>query len=265
MQRKKMVFDARMQGTKTLAQDGNRLRLAMAMLLLLVAVLLYSILQYTCSMLADALRQAVGEWLAILIVDACQLICLAITLFFTAPAVIGFYDLAGRMSRGEDTVLADLFSPFSERKRYARALALSWSVFWRIGLAVFVMLITDATYTTFSNGAWGWFLLTTAILVAEGILCVCSLLRLFWMPYLVLEEGLSPRLARRESRMLRRRAKGAARAFRKTWFWWIVLGFLTVGVLLLWEVLPRMAVSYFHYCREARNEEEKTIRTEDYR
>ena len=264
MHLKKIRSDSRMHSAETLARDGNRLQLVMAIMILLVAVLLYAVLQYASYLLAGALGERFGEETSFVILGVYQILWIAVTLFLVLPSVMGFYDLAGRMSRGEDTVLADMLSPFSERKRYARALSLSWGVLWRIGLAILAIVITVYAMAWISEDAWGLGLLLIALIVMEVLLGLRALRRFFWMPYLVLEEGMSAKTARREIRTMKARGKRAERIFGRGWFWWLVLGFLSVGLLLLWEVLPRMTVAYFDYCREARkNEEEKTIRTED--
>ena len=63
----------------------------------------------------------------------------------------------------------------------------------------------------------------------------------------VLVSDLSVKEARKAVR--KRRPRGGVR-FAIGFLPWILLGILTLGVMLLWEVLPSMAVAYFRYCRQ---------------
>lgn len=232
-----------------LAERGNRLMLIEAIIVLLTEVSLYIMLHNVFFTALEAWIFGENQPVSVALHVLYGVLVSALVLFVTLPSLVGLFFLAGNMERGREVVLADLFSPFSSAKQYGRALRLSWGIFLRLGLTAAAVALT-------CGAALYWF----AGNVLAGIVCgflvlgeIC--LGLFWcartfplMAVAVYDEtpiGQAREIARSMTRMCR-----GGTVFFFGWIPWILLGILTVGILLLWDTLPRMTVAYFRYCRQ---------------
>ncbi len=231
-----------------LSRRGNRLLLIEAWMVLLVMLPLYSLVG---SVIWAIPQEWIGNESAALVRWAfygCFL--LAFSLFATLPLFVGLLGMAERMERDEETVLADLFLPFSSRRRYVRALRISFGILWRGILAILPAIVTVTVVTRFANGNTLAALICAALVLAEIALGVVLWLRHFFAPYADISnmDGIPPRHPQDASAL----RQTAWREGARFWFGYlphIVLGVLTVGIYLFAETLPRMCVAYFRRCR----------------
>ncbi len=240
-----------------LSRDGRRLLLIEAFLICLVTVSAYMLL-YSAYELLLLLSGVTGGWLGFAAASVYALLNCALTLFVTLPLLIGFLELARQCAADRTPVLIDLFLPFASKERYRRALQLSWGAFVRMLCVVSVVAATCGTAVHFFAGS-----------ILAGLICgVVVLLEIagwtFWVLRRFFVLGLScPRKsvaqARAEAERLRAFVPYAGERFFLASLPRILLGLLTLGVYLLWDVIPRMSVAYHSYC----NQLNEIIRSED--
>ncbi len=232
-----------------LSRSGNRFLLIEASILLLMNAAFYYLLSSLFSVLQAVFLQSgnhggiVAAWLI------CGLLIALCVLFFTLPMLIGLFFLAGQIAKRETPVLSDLFAAFSTG-RYRLSLALSFSFFWRAGLIFAAVFATCHTVRFFFAGSLLFGFLCGLLVLVEPVLGLLWLLRRFSLLFFVLDKGMTLEEAMRSAR----RTYAACRFFGAGfWLWFlprILLGLVTFGIFLIWEVLPRMCVSYFLYCKQ---------------
>ncbi|MBO5294569.1 MAG: hypothetical protein J6B71_04920 [Clostridia bacterium] len=232
---------------ETLSRDGNRLLLIEAILLLLLNLPMYLSLDVVMRAVFSMLSPPLSEELALVLYLAPMLL---LALLFTLPSLIGVFVLAGRLAYGASPTLSELFAPFSSWQSYARTMHLAWGAFWRFGLTALAAVLIHAA---------GSFLLeevplgklavgfAVALVILLGLL-LC--LRAFPTMAVVLFSQMPVKEARKLSRQIAKCARGAGLRFVLGFLGWILLGLLTLGVLLLWDTLPRMLIAYFDYLKQ---------------
>ena len=229
-----------------LSRYANRLKLIEAILICATTVLLYVMLDQVYQLVlvpfVDA-DGADGGYQASYIAQIVYAVFRnALTLFFTLPLFTGALHMASRMEAGEEVFLNEIFHPFSSARAYGRALSASWSVFWRVFLLTAVEYLLFALFFVAFESTFPILCLPVVLLMLGALLIwIRFALGGFFCPYAVLV-GNGERMR--------------PYAVSVGWHYWvgfapqILLSLLTVGVLLLLDVLPRMLVSYFRVCRK---------------
>lgn len=256
--------DAYREAGQILGLGGNRLLLIEAILLALLTVLLYVFL---CNTYFALLGYWIGGdvlWLSIALEVLLGFLISLLTLFFTLPLLIGLFGLAGNIERGRACVLADLFAPFSSAQAYRRALVLAWGAFWRFGLIVLAVMLTCHLGMYFFPGSLLAGLLCGVAVAIEIFVGLMLCVKRFASMAVALYEETPLSHARAAALELTRMCRTGGAIFILNLLPRILLGLLTLGVLLLWETLPRMLVAYFRYCRHMnemiiRSEEQKQL------
>ena len=241
---------------------GNRLLLIEAILISLLTVLLYVFLCDTYMVMLGYWMYGTDLFLSVALSALLEALISLLTLFFTLPLLIGLFGLAGDMERGGASVLADLFAPFSTAQSYRRALSLSWGAFWRFGLIVLAVRLTCSFGVVFFEGSLLAGLICGVLVAVEIIVGLCLTGRCFSSMATAHASGLPIKAARAHAKATWRMCRTGGAIFVLNLLPRILLGLLTLGVLLLWETLPRMLVAYFRYCRYMN---EFTIRSEEYK
>lgn len=170
-------------------------------------------------------------------------------LFVILPLLMGLLAMAAGMERGEDVPLIRVFAPFSGSGEYRRSLRLSFALFWKFLLLVTVVRLTIVFLGSFAGQSAAVPVLIALLTVAEILLWIVLVLRQFPTLYFVYAEGLTVREAHRATATVRR-SRSAGILFWLCFLPWILLGLLTVGILLLADVFPRMCIAYFRYAQE---------------
>ena len=246
-----------------LSLRGNRLLLIEAILLSLLVVLLYSFFCDTYMVLFGFLIYEPSYlWLSIILIVLLAVLLSLLTWLFTLPLLIGLLGLAGDVEAGHSPMLADLFAPFSSSRCYRRALALSWGAFWRFGLIVLAVSLTCTVGAVFFAGSLLAGLICGVAVMVEISLGVWLVSKCFSTVAVSLGNDRPIRDVRRYAKGMWRTCRMGGALFVLHMIPRILLGLLTLGILLLWETLPRMLVAYFRYCRYMN---EKTIRSEEYK
>ena len=231
MQSKKRLLEARANADAILARGANRLLLIEAILIVCVFVALFISLESATALLLTTLTE--NELLSSLLPALTSLIYFVLGIFFAAPVVLGLFRLAERMQAGEDPVLLDLFYFLSNSRRYAQGLRATWLGSLKV---VLMVLIVD-TVNILCPLAW-----------LGGILkALVILLFTLWMlfPYSKLYSRL-----RTTDKPIR-----LGGGLRLVWFFfpWLLLGLVSIGLLLVLDVFPRMLLTYFCDCDRAEN------------
>ncbi len=232
MQSKKRLLEARANADAILARGANRLLLIEAILIVCVFVALFISLESATALLLTTLTE--NELLSSLLPAVTSLIYFVLGIFFAAPVVLGLFRLAEQMQAGEAPVLLDLFYFLSNRKRYAQGLRATW-----LGsLKVVLMILIVDTVNILCPLAW-----------LSGILkALVILLFTLWMllPYSKLYSRL--RTTDKPARI--------GGGLRLVWFFfpWLLLGLVSIGLLLVLDVFPRMLLTYFCDCNREENE-----------
>jgi hypothetical protein len=165
------------------------------------------------------------------------------------PLFWGVLGLSGQIVRGKTPVLADVFLPFSGKVAYRRAIWLSFSWLWRVGGTAGVVALTYSLALYFAGGSLPGGILCGVLIVLELTLGFVLLLRWFPVAAVALScEEYSAEEILREASRFRKAQPFAGFYFFMGFLPLLALGVLTVGILLLADVLPRMCVGYFQYC-----------------
>ena len=232
VQSKKRLLEARANADAILARGANRLLLIEAILIVCVFVALFISLESATALLLTTLTE--NELLSSLLPAVTSLICFVLGIFFAAPVVLGLFRLAEQMQAGEAPVLLDLFYYLSSRERYVQGLRATW-----LGsLKVVLMILIVDTVNILCPLAW-----------LSGILkALVILLFTLWMllPYSKLYSRL--RTTDKPARI--------GGGLRLVWFFlpWLLLGLVSIGLLLVLDVFPRMLLTYFCDCDRTENE-----------
>ena len=231
-----------------LSRRENRLTLIEGLILLVILVPFHTTL-HTLYRLAVAIW--VPEDATLLFVGvstAYGFLTAALLVFLSVPAVLGYVHMAGEMARGEQVPLITMFYPFSSGRRYSNALYLSSLLFGRIGLAV-IALIACRDLLFFCVGE------TLAVRALSGLamVVVIVVVCLLSLRHFTLTAKLDSISNDAEAEAFIPEKRDAFRygfAFFISYVPWLLLGLLTIGILTLWDTLPRMAVAYFCYTEE---------------
>ncbi len=230
---KMRLIDARHEADAILATGANRLLLIEAILIVCVFVALFISLQSATALLLT--RFIENEILSSLLPAIVSFVYLALGIFFAAPVVLGLFRLAEQMQAGKTPVLMDLFYYLSNSERYRQGLRITRLA----GIKVLLMVLVVDTINILCSTPWLGNILITLVI----ILFIAWLL----FPYAKLNA-----LLKDEDKPL-----CLFGGVRLVWFFtpWILLGFVSIGLLLVLDVLPRMILTYFCDC----NRKEKPI------
>ncbi len=236
----------RTEASELLSINGNRLKLIEALVLCLLLVPFY-IGVYRLIAIAASEFVMVPSLVWMWIWNGTGFF---ITLLLALPLILGVFEMAERMERGEDTTLIDLFSQFTSWSRYVSAVWLSWKLLWIPSLAAFLMwgsvelfdalLISDAKSATLL----GWF--TATVFGIVGLFFMMCRFGAIVTAFRQADDSQGEIQAKQLSAW--RRYKHCDR-FWRNYFLRILLGILSVGVLLLLDVIPEMLIAYFRYYR----------------
>ena len=223
---KKRLLDARRKADVILAGGSNRLLLVEAILLVCVFAALFFSLLSAASLLLSVIAK--NEELSSLLWNTTSLLCFSLAVFFAAPVALGLFRLAEQMQAGENPVLLDLFYFLSNRERYLQGLQTTC----RASVKVILMaLIADTVY------------MLCPVRGLDGVLAALVVtLFTVWMflPY----QKLYSRLRKADKPL----PKNSGLHFFTFFFPWLLLGLVSIGLLLVLDVFPRMLLTYFCDC-----------------
>ncbi len=236
--------DTRLDAGLILSRYGNRLKLIEAVLVCLLPIVLSVLLAQLFQILKDL--SGASEALLFLM-DLGTFFLLALwQLFVTLPLFWGILRMAAHMARGEEVALSMMFAPFSKRALYRKTLKISLRPFFLTVLMVLVVRWTSDLSNAIEVTVVTAFLFAVLI-VLEVLLWLWVLLRGFLVPYYAWMLSYKPINAWWENERRKKHFSRGGRMWLVCYVPWILLGFLTVGILLLADILPRMLVSYFLY------------------
>ena len=233
---KKCLPQARCEADSILATGANRLLLIEAILIVCVFVVLFTSLQSATAFLLAA--TVPNDTVASLLFWAASLAFLVLGILFAAPVILGLFRLAEQMQAGEDPVLLDLFYFLSSRERYQQGLHITRTASRKIATTVIAWSGIDLVWSAFVPESFLFNALYGMLMTAMIILCTVWLLFPYGKLYSLLKNQNKPLCQR-----------GGIR-FVFFFFPWILLGFISVGLLLVLDVIPRMLLTYFCDCKQ---------------
>ncbi len=237
----KRYANLRARAAEILSRDGNRLTLIWALVVCLLFVALYTMLGYCMAALSLLCDPAI---LVVFYVIAVYLVARLIVV----PTLLGLFYIASRMTRGEETVVADLFHFLGTRSLYRYALRVTRPTVYLLVAVILCVVLTVAVFTAFVPFALLW-LFVCALTVAVEIVGFALLLCRFYPMAAVAGRG---EFAKAEFKQeLRHVCPHPARRglrFFVSFLGWLLLGLLTVGLLWIADTLPRMLVAYSLDC-----------------
>ncbi len=238
---KKRLLDARREADAILATGANRLLLIEAILIVCVFVALFISLYSATALLMSALHE--NEILSSLLPYALSFSCLLLGVFLVLPVVLGVFRLAEQMQAGKTPVLMDLFYFLSTRERYLQGLRITRLA----SIKIMLMVLTVDTL----NILWSTQIPDTSAfrLLGGAVTALVIFLFIVWMlfPYSELYSLLRQTSEERPLRL--------GGGLRFIWFFlpWLLLGLVSIGLLLVLDVFPRMLLTYFCDCDRAEN------------
>ena len=233
---KKCLSQARCEADSILATGANRLLLIEAILIVCVFVVLFTSLQSATAFLLMA--TVPNDTVASLLFWAASLAFLVLGILFAAPVILGLFRLAEQMQAGEAPVLPDLFYFLSSRERYQQGLHITRTASRKIATAVIAWSGIDLVWSAFVPESFLFNALYGMLMTVMIILCTVWLLFPYGKLYSLLKNANKPFCHR-----------GGIR-FVFFFFPWILLGFISVGLLLVLDVIPRMLLTYFCDCKQ---------------
>lgn len=238
---KKRLLDARREADAILATGANRLLLIEAILIVCVFVALFISLYSATALLMSALHE--NEILSSLLPYALSFSCLLLGVFLVLPVVLGLFRLAEQMQAGKTPVLMDLFYFLSTRERYLQGLRITRLASIKIMLMVLIVDTLNILWSTQIPDTSAFRLLGGAVTAFVIFLFVVWML----FPYSELYSLLRQTSEERPLRL--------GGGLRLVWFFlpWLLLGLVSIGLLLVLDVFPRMLLTYFCDCDRAEN------------
>lgn len=246
--RKKNLSLAKREADAILATNANRLLLIEALLICGVFVALYLSMTASFSSLLSILSQE-SESLAMLLTLGYLLALGTLMLFLACPVLLGLFHLAERMQAGDAPTLGDLFYFLTSPARYRRALTLSLAAFWKIALFVAVSGFTTELFynlpkPTFLTSLCCWVLVSAELLATVALLLHRYAVCFYALRFEDVPVSQARRMARNDAHTLGARAPHFVLSFLP----WILLGVVSIGLLLVLDVIPRMLITYFCDC-----------------
>ncbi|MBE6529081.1 MAG: hypothetical protein E7680_00545 [Ruminococcaceae bacterium] len=228
-----------------LSRRSNRLKLVEGFLFLVTFFIFAFLLREACWQMALVL--AVEQWEKVLLSIVGDLLFYGSLFLVVAPLFTGLLHMAVRMANDGDSFLIDLFYSFSSGKRYLRSLIVLFPLYWKFAVFCwFPGILYDAFAVIFGN-AVVFVVVGNVVLWILNVIWLLLALRGFVRLSFLLQWRMPLLAACRANRQI------AGRSFSGGGRWWlcflprILLGFLTVGILLVADVIPRMLISYFRY------------------
>lgn len=252
------VLESHRGASDILAKSGTRLLLIEAIVLLILAAIVPTVILDTAEVLGYATILAGQAWVKSVIYRLAYPLMSLFGIFVYLPLCIGFLRLAHEIVQTGEGHLTTLFSSFSCARLYRRALRLSCGFFAWVLAAVLVCMLPVLLLPRNTVGI----LLSILIATALALLMLIPMLRAFPTLALALDARLSMREIRQRMRQMRARMPVSGRQFFLSWVPQILLGILTFGILLIWDTLPRMAISYFLHQQRIN---ETIIRSEEHK
>ena len=233
--------ETRKSASARLAVDGNRFLLILASLVVLASTILYVLTDTARYYLTYAFG---GDDLAYIANTAIfAAINFLLTLFFVLPLGFGLLVIAARIHKGESAVVGDVLYAFTDQKNYKRVLRFSWGTLWK--LALFFAVADLSTRALTWEYSFGTLLLQVLLIGAEAFLFLLLCARRFFVPFLMCAEDCSYQDAVRTSKQMAGRYRSCAIRYVLDYLPWLLLSFVTIGMLFFADTLPRMLISYF--------------------
>ncbi len=238
----------RAKAGEILSQKSNRLKLTEAIIVCLLPVLLSVLLVQLFESVADLTLSGDAARTAAAIGFNCLLGLFH--LFFTLPLLMGLFGMAAGMARGDSVSLTELFAPYANGAAYRQVLSLSLRLVLRVAALIFAVEGTLLLFRLFGRGILALAILTAVLAVGEVIVWIALLLLRFRVLFFVCGERMPVREANRRAARVAKRSRRGGAVWLLSFLPWILLGLLTVGILLLADVIPRMCISYFLYTEQ---------------
>ena len=238
------VFCAKARAEALLATRENRITLILGLLILMLQIPLYLALQSACELICERCLP-MGDILFSVLVNGVYggLLALGVMLV-TLPSILGFLGMAARIADGKSATVGDMLGVYASTERYTEALSLSVNHFYPLCVALLCAVLTKPLFLLIGTEAWVTRLATAAVILELAVGFVVWSARFPMTAHTNLFFSHGERLS---GTLLRRDAMRCGLRFAVSFLPSILLGILTLGIYLLWETLPKMALAYFCY------------------
>ena len=241
--KKEMRREAINRARRVLNVDGNRLKLACAVLICTCV----SIIMWLVSSLSTMVLDMIGGVEEYLYYPIASGLLYLLIIFLVAPLYVGCYKMALSMLAGENAQVVDIFDTFSSAKAYSRALRLSIGCFLRI-LPIIIAWRIHVTMDYLSY--WFVFFDITVKMVNIFYIPVALLLVLFacgsfgsfGFAYMLEEQKL--RKTRKYARKARKGNRTSAILIAYSTLLKLILSVFTLGIMTVLHVVPMAMLSY---------------------
>lgn len=234
-----------------LAERGCRLLMIMAEIVVMSVVMLYMTVGFLLSELALHLFALPEEWNLFCAYAIMAVWDLLLTLFAAVPLFYGLFYIGAQTALQKETVLLDVFHSFSSRRHYLRALRMAFATMWRVVLALLAVALTAYPILWITDGHALAILFVSLLAIGEIALALLLSKGGFFTAYYAYMEDQPIGMARKNARRAGRVRKRQITAYVLDYLPWLLLCFVTAGVLLVADLLPRMILSYFLLCRDS--------------
>lgn len=241
--KKEMRRNAVKRAKSVLAKEGNRTKLAGAVLICISLTMI----MWLFADLSGIILDMIGNVEEYVYYPVARLSLVILILYLVAPLYVGTFRMAGRMLQGEETEIADMFYTFSSGKAYRRALRLSFKIFWRI-LPIIIALRIHAIMDFLSY--WLVFYDETILAVNIGFIPVALFLVLFvsrsfgLVSFAYFNESMKLRKTRKYARKARRGNYSSICAVAYGTLFKLIFSLLTLGIATVVHTIPLAMLTY---------------------
>lgn len=256
------VYESHRRASEILASSGARLILIEAIVILIIAAASHMVIIEATELMTGMAASAGRDELRAIMYPASALLLSLLCIFVDLPLIIGFLRIADELVQTGETRLSTLFSSFGSARLYRRSLRLAWGFFaWAVVLGALVTVTCAVGIELFSKNLLAGLLCGIAV-VGEIALLLIPMMRAFPTLALASDPTRPMRAVKADLRQMRTRMPISGWRFFLSWLPQILLGLLTFGILLIWDTLPRMAISYFLHLQGMN---EMIIRSEEHK
>ena len=241
--KKEIRKNAKKRAKEVLAINGNRAKLAGAVVLCISLTMIMWLL----SGLTDIVLDIFDLNYEYLYYPVSMFALIIMMLYLVAPVYVGTYRMAVHMLDGEQMEVADIFEPFSSVRKYRRALRSSFKIFRRIApilIALNIHAIMD--YLSY------WFVFyEETIKNVDYFFIPAAFILVFWanrpfgmVSFAYFDEGMKLRHARKMARKARKGYRSCVLGVSLGTLIKLLLSMLTLGIATIVHVIPLSMLTY---------------------
>ena len=229
------------ESAQILANHANRLLLIEAICLVFLVIPLYYAILSLCRMAMlcfASVPLVMWYWSAFATY-------FLLTLLLTLPLIRGLFEMAAKMENGEEVLLIDLFAPFRSIQAYLGAVYTAWR---QIVIPTIMVLAISLSHYLAGELFVSRTMVSLVGYAAMALILIACVFALELRFTLTAREVAGEHMPHLYQYSAWARTRHSDR-FLLAYLFRIFLGILSMGILLLWDVIPEMLIAYFRFCR----------------